>query len=159
MLGIGQDVDDQGHPLGTQISLFDVSDLAPEAAAAASLGQGWSEAESDHHAFLFWPRTGLVVVPFDEQARRLPRRPRAGIGRSAASPQPAARVHADDPPLDGRRRLRAHGLGRGRRSRAASPRSPPQGWAAFPAVPAPTPVPVPVVPNAGTASVGAPTKR
>ena len=34
----------------------------------ASLGLGWSEAESDHHAFLYWPRTGLVVVPFQERA-------------------------------------------------------------------------------------------
>ena len=33
-----------------------------------SLGAGWSEAEFDHHAFLFWPRTGLVVVPFDQRA-------------------------------------------------------------------------------------------
>ena len=36
LLGIGQDADDGGRPLGTQISLFDVSDLrAPEAALHA----------------------------------------------------------------------------------------------------------------------------
>jgi uncharacterized secreted protein with C-terminal beta-propeller domain len=29
---------------------------------------GWSEAEHDHHAFLFWPRTGLVMIPFNQQA-------------------------------------------------------------------------------------------
>jgi hypothetical protein len=33
-----------------------------------SLGQGWSEAEFDHHAFLFWPRTSLAVIPFDQRA-------------------------------------------------------------------------------------------
>ena len=33
-----------------------------------TLGPGWSEAESDHHAFLFWPQTGLVVVPFEQRA-------------------------------------------------------------------------------------------
>ncbi len=69
MLGIGQDVNDQGRPTGTQLSLFDVSDLGhPKRVHQAALGQGWSEAESDHHAFLFWPRTGLVVVPFAQKA-------------------------------------------------------------------------------------------
>jgi uncharacterized secreted protein with C-terminal beta-propeller domain len=69
LLGIGQDVNDQGRPVGTQLSLFDVSDLRhPTRLAHATLGQGWSESESDHHAFLFWPRTGLVVVPFDQRA-------------------------------------------------------------------------------------------
>jgi uncharacterized secreted protein with C-terminal beta-propeller domain len=69
LLGIGQDVNDQGRPVGTQLSLFDVSDLRhPRRLTHATLGQGWSESESDHHAFLFWPRTGLVVVPFDQRA-------------------------------------------------------------------------------------------
>jgi len=69
LLGIGQDVNDQGRPAGTQLSLFDVSDLRhPTRLAHATLGQGWSESESDHHAFLFWPRTGLVVVPFGQSA-------------------------------------------------------------------------------------------
>jgi uncharacterized secreted protein with C-terminal beta-propeller domain len=69
LLGIGQDVNDQGRPVGTQLSLFDVSDLRhPARIAHATLGPGWSEAESDHHAFLFWPPTGLVVVPFDQRA-------------------------------------------------------------------------------------------
>jgi uncharacterized secreted protein with C-terminal beta-propeller domain len=69
LLGIGQDVNDQGRPAGTQLSLFNVSDLRhPTRLAHATLGQGWSESESDHHAFLFWPRTGLVVVPFDQSA-------------------------------------------------------------------------------------------
>jgi uncharacterized secreted protein with C-terminal beta-propeller domain len=69
LLGIGQDVSEQGRPAGTQLSLFDVSDLArPVRLHRASLGLGWSEAESDHHAFLFWPRTKLVVVPFDQRA-------------------------------------------------------------------------------------------
>ncbi len=69
LLGIGQDVTDQGRLAGTQLSLFDVSNLRhPTRIAHATLGPGWSEAESDHHAFLFWPRTGLVVVPFAERA-------------------------------------------------------------------------------------------
>jgi uncharacterized secreted protein with C-terminal beta-propeller domain len=69
LLGIGQDVGDNNEPTGTQISLFDVSDPAhPSRIAHASLGQGWSAAESDHHAFLYWPPTKLVMVPFGQQA-------------------------------------------------------------------------------------------
>jgi uncharacterized secreted protein with C-terminal beta-propeller domain len=69
LLGIGQDATEQGRPTGTQLSIFDVSDLKhPTRLWRASLGQGWSAAESDHHAFLFWPKTGLVVVPFDQRA-------------------------------------------------------------------------------------------
>jgi uncharacterized secreted protein with C-terminal beta-propeller domain len=69
LLGVGQDVSDEGRPLGTQLSLFDVSNLSrPARLHKASLGLGWSEAESDHHAFLFWPRTGLVVIPFQQRA-------------------------------------------------------------------------------------------
>jgi uncharacterized secreted protein with C-terminal beta-propeller domain len=69
LLGIGQDATEQGRPTGTQLSIFDVSDLKhPTRLYRASLGLGWSEAESDHHAFLFWPKTGLVVVPFEQRA-------------------------------------------------------------------------------------------
>jgi uncharacterized secreted protein with C-terminal beta-propeller domain len=69
LLGIGQDANEQGRPAGTQVSLFDVSDLRhPARLHRFSLGQGWSEAEFDHHAFLFWPRTQLVVIPFDQRA-------------------------------------------------------------------------------------------
>jgi uncharacterized secreted protein with C-terminal beta-propeller domain len=51
------------------VSLFDVSNPAhPARIAHATLGQGWSAVESDHHAFLFWPATSLVVVPFGQQA-------------------------------------------------------------------------------------------
>ncbi len=69
LLGVGQDATEEGRPTGTQISLFDVSDLRrPTRLFKHSLGLGWSEAESDHHAFLYWPQTGLVVVPFGGQA-------------------------------------------------------------------------------------------
>ena len=70
LLGIGQNVDPQSNePSGTQVSLFDVSNPAhPSRIAHATLGQGWSAAESDHHAFLYWPATSLVVVPFGQQA-------------------------------------------------------------------------------------------
>ena len=69
LLGVGQDATEEGRPLGTQLSVFDVSDLRrPTRLHHASLGLGWSEAESDHHAFLYWPRTGTVVIPFEQRA-------------------------------------------------------------------------------------------
>jgi len=69
LLGVGQDATEEGRPTGTQISLFDVSDLRrPTRLHTEHLGLGWSEAESDHHAFLYWPRTGLVVIPFEQRA-------------------------------------------------------------------------------------------
>ena len=67
LLGIGQDATEEGRRLGPQVSLFDVGDPArPRLAARASLGaSGASAAEQDHHAFLFWPRTRLAVVPLE----------------------------------------------------------------------------------------------
>lgn len=64
LLGVGQNATDQGRPLGTQISLFDVSDPdAPRRIQNLTLPDGWSEAENDHHAFLYWAPTGLTMVP------------------------------------------------------------------------------------------------
>jgi Beta propeller domain len=63
LLGVGQDATDQGMRLGTQLSLFDVSDpSAPQRLATLPVG-GWSDAEWDHHAFLFWPEDGTIVLP------------------------------------------------------------------------------------------------
>jgi uncharacterized secreted protein with C-terminal beta-propeller domain len=161
LLGIGQDVDDQGHRLGTQISLFDVSDLKhPTRLQQASLGQGWSEAESDHHAFLFWPRTSLAFVPFQQQGVGFSVSKTAGIreiGRVTHQPgslgyTPTIRRSM----VVGDSVLTVSDAGVESSSLATLAD---QGWASFPAAPVPTPVPVPVVPNAGTASVGAPTKR
>jgi hypothetical protein len=64
LLGIGQDATDEGRVLGTQASLFDVSDPAhPRRLDAFALGRTRSLAESEHHAFLWWPRTRLAVIP------------------------------------------------------------------------------------------------
>lgn len=74
LIGIGQDATAQGRTLGTQVSLFDVSDPAtPRRIAQRRLGEGWSEAESDHHAVLYWPASDLLVIPLqtwgDERGR------------------------------------------------------------------------------------------
>lgn len=64
LLGVGQDADANGRVKGTQVSLFDVSDPAsPKRLAVQHIAKGWSEAESDHHAFLYWAPTRLAVLP------------------------------------------------------------------------------------------------
>ena len=66
VLGIGQDATDTGGILGSQVSLFDVSDLDnPERVAKLTLGRDSnSTAEYDHKAFLFWDDT--IVLPITE---------------------------------------------------------------------------------------------
>jgi hypothetical protein len=69
LIGIGQDASTQGRVRGTQVSLFDVSNLAdPQQIAQYKVSGGHSEAEFDPHAFLFWPATGLLVVPLQVNA-------------------------------------------------------------------------------------------
>jgi uncharacterized secreted protein with C-terminal beta-propeller domain len=61
LLGIGQ----SGGNGGMQVELFDVSDpAAPKLLQHTALGGGsYSEAQYDHHAFLFWPATKLAMLP------------------------------------------------------------------------------------------------
>src|SRR5690348_7757887 len=64
LIGIGRQADAMGHVGGTQVSLFDVSDLAaPTRMATFALTATISSAEFDPHAFLYWPATHLMVVP------------------------------------------------------------------------------------------------
>jgi hypothetical protein len=65
LLGVGQDVGSLNEPSGLQLELFDVTDPgAPRLLHKTTLGQGSSsEVQYDHHAFLFWPPTGLAVLP------------------------------------------------------------------------------------------------
>jgi beta propeller domain-containing protein len=73
LLGVGQDATRQGRQLGTQLSLFDVSDLrAPRRLHQATLADGSSEVEYDHHAFLYWPASGLAVLPIQDWKGREP---------------------------------------------------------------------------------------
>lgn len=63
LLGIGQAATEDGLVLGTQLSLFDIADpAAPRQLSTLFIG-GWSEAEWDHRAFLYWPADGTVVIP------------------------------------------------------------------------------------------------
>ena len=64
LIGIGRQADAMGHVGGTQVSLFDVSDLAaPALLATFGLTGAISSAEFDPHAFLYWPSSHLMVVP------------------------------------------------------------------------------------------------
>jgi hypothetical protein len=64
LLGVGQNVTDEGDFLGTQVSLFDISNLAqPIRLYERTILNAQSSAELDHHAFLHWPAENLVVLP------------------------------------------------------------------------------------------------
>ena len=64
LIGIGQDATAEGRQTGTQVSLFDVTDPAnPARLAQHFVADASSEAEHDPHAVLWWPATGLLVVP------------------------------------------------------------------------------------------------
>ena len=64
LIGIGQEATAQGRPLGLQISLFDVSNPAhPRRLAHLVNTNLQSSAESDPHAFVYWPQTGTAVLP------------------------------------------------------------------------------------------------
>ena len=148
LLGIGQNVDPTtNEPSGTQVSLFDVSDLAhPAEVAHASLGQGWSAAESDHHAFLYWPASGLVVVPFGQQAVAM-HVARSGIQELGRIVQSKARL-SQLPQIDrsvvvGPELLTVSSAGIAANDLTSLA---PDGWQAFPS-PAPQPVPVPGPPT------------
>jgi uncharacterized secreted protein with C-terminal beta-propeller domain len=156
LLGIGQDIGDHNEPTGTQISLFDVSDPAhPSRVAHASLGTGWSAAESDHHAFLYWPATKLVMVPFGQQA--------VGMRVSSNSIDELGRVIQTDsrssylPQIDRALVVRGDVLTVSSAGVKASTLSSlaDDGWAAFPAA-APTPVPAQTVAAGGSVLVPPP---
>jgi len=66
LIGIGQDATDEGRTLGTQVQLFDVSDLSePQRIDHVTITDGHSNAEWDHHAFLYWAPTGMTLLPIE----------------------------------------------------------------------------------------------
>lgn len=61
LLGVGQDADETGRVLGTQISLFDVSNPAsPQRIDQITMESGWSQAEGNHLAFTYVDGTALA---------------------------------------------------------------------------------------------------
>lgn len=65
LLGIGQDADEQGRTQGTQLSVFDVSDLSNPTRIHQLTLPEWSdsEVEWDHRAFLYWAPDEIAVMP------------------------------------------------------------------------------------------------
>jgi hypothetical protein len=68
LLGVGQDATEEGMRLGTQLSLFDVSDpAAPRQLQKTTLGDfSSSDVEYDHRAFLWWAPLRLAVLPITD---------------------------------------------------------------------------------------------
>ena len=64
LFGLGREVDSRAHPIGEQLSVFNVSDpAAPTLLSRVRLANVYSPAENDFHAFLWWPADRLLVVP------------------------------------------------------------------------------------------------
>ncbi|MEU6996853.1 beta-propeller domain-containing protein [Nonomuraea sp. NPDC046570] len=71
LIGVGQEASDKGRTLGTQVSLFDVSDPAnPRRLSQMFQKDSGSEAEWNPHAFLYWPKTGLSVIPVSSYSEK-----------------------------------------------------------------------------------------
>ncbi len=74
LLGIGQDADERGWTLGTQVSVFDVSDLSnPLRIHQFTVEDSYSDVEWDHRAFLYWAPKDMAVMPvgwwkYDDQS-------------------------------------------------------------------------------------------
>jgi hypothetical protein len=96
LLGVGQDATEAGIRKGPQVSLFDVSSpAAPKRLHQRVLGdQGAStEAEWDHHAFLWWAPERLAVLPLRQHALESTTGPvPAPVARAAAAPPFAGAV-------------------------------------------------------------------
>jgi uncharacterized secreted protein with C-terminal beta-propeller domain len=64
LFGLGRKVDARAHPVGEQLSVFDVaSPQHPALRDRLYVAGAESAAEYDHHAFLWWPKDRLLVVP------------------------------------------------------------------------------------------------
>lgn len=64
LIGVGQDATEEGRTTGTQVSLFDVSNPTdPQRLQKYTLDDASSNAEYDHHAFLWWAPENLAVLP------------------------------------------------------------------------------------------------
>jgi Beta propeller domain len=64
LLGVGQDATEQGQVLGTQVSTFDLSDLAaPQRIDTVVEPDSWSDVESDSRQFSYLPDARAAVLP------------------------------------------------------------------------------------------------
>ncbi|MEY2516137.1 MAG: hypothetical protein QOJ89_3495, partial [bacterium] len=103
LLGVGVDATTEGRRLGTQLSLFDVSDLHnPVRRAQASLGTNSSTtAEFDPHAFLYWDPTRLAVIPLTIYGQDGSQGFDGAIGFRVGTASLAEAGRVTHPPVDG----------------------------------------------------------
>ena len=67
IVGVGQDADLNGQVKGTQVAVFDVTDpFDPRQVDKLTLPGAYSQAEWDHHAFLYWAETSTLVIPIQQ---------------------------------------------------------------------------------------------
>jgi uncharacterized secreted protein with C-terminal beta-propeller domain len=65
LLTVGRSADANGRVTGNKLQLFDVTNLAtPSLLGEYELGNGWSDALYDHHAFLYYDTLGLLTIPY-----------------------------------------------------------------------------------------------
>lgn len=99
LLGIGQGGTDAGQTTGGQVSVFDVADPArPRRLHQVAFGRGSSIAEFDPHAFLWWGRAKLALVPYDVWTGSRPDRGMLGLraGRAEGLEEVGRIVHGPE---------------------------------------------------------------
>ncbi len=65
LLTVGRSADATGRVTGNKLQLFDVSSLAaPALLGDYDLGDGWSAATYDPHAFLYYEPLGILTIPY-----------------------------------------------------------------------------------------------
>lgn len=65
LLTVGRSADPTGRVTGNKLQLFDVTNLAaPALVGDYELGDGWSAALYDHHAFLYYEPLGILAIPY-----------------------------------------------------------------------------------------------
>lgn len=103
LLGVGQDADAEGRTLGTQVSLFDVSDLSdPRRIDQWTAPGGHSQVEFNALAFLYWQPEQLAVLPItqypqDETDAEPPFIGAVALGTDGASITERARITYAEP--------------------------------------------------------------
>jgi hypothetical protein len=67
LLGVGREATAEGQVTGAKVTLFDVSDPAnPQTIDSWDLADGYTDAEYDHLAFLYWAPEQIVVLPMQD---------------------------------------------------------------------------------------------
>jgi uncharacterized secreted protein with C-terminal beta-propeller domain len=91
LLTIGQDATSTGRATGVHLQIFDVSDLTnPRRTHHHKLnigsGRSWSQAQSNHHAFTYDPKSGVLAFPLTLRDYKNPENNFVGLMLVAADP-------------------------------------------------------------------------